>query len=261
MEYQALTLEKKNGIATITLNRPESLNALNNKLSAEIGLAFEEAGKDDAVKVLVITGAGRAFCAGGDLKDLPLSPGNPVASKETLEGWHKTLISIRRIEKPVIAAVNGVAMGGGMDLALMCDIRIASETARFGESYVRIGGVPDGGGTYLLPRLVGTAKACELLFTGDIINAQEAERLGLVNKVVPADKLISATMELAGRIAGGAPMSLALIKRAIYMSDTQDIEAAFRYIALMTAVCMETQDAREGVAAFAEKRPPVFKGK
>jgi enoyl-CoA hydratase/carnithine racemase len=261
MGYQALTLEKKNSIATITLNRPESMNALNKKLSEEVGLAIEEAGKDDAIRVLVITGAGRAFCAGGDLKDLPLTPGNPVASKETLEGWHKTLISIRRLEKPVIAAVNGVAMGGGMDLALMCDIRIASEHARFGETYVRIGGVPDGGGTYLLPRLIGTARACELLFTGDIIDAHQAEILGLVNKVVPADKLISSAMELAGKIAGGSPMSLALIKRAIYMGDTQDIEAAFRYIALMTAVCMESQDAQEGVAAFVQKRPPVFKGK
>jgi enoyl-CoA hydratase/carnithine racemase len=261
MGYQALTLEKKNSIATITLNRPESMNALNKKLSEEVGLAIEEAGKDDAIRVLVITGAGRAFCAGGDLKDLPLTPGNPVASKETLEGWHKTLISIRRLEKPVIAAVNGVAMGGGMDLALMCDIRIASENARFGETYVRIGGVPDGGGTYLLPRLIGTARACELLFTGDIIDAHQAEILGLVNKVVPADKLISSAMELAGKIAGGSPMSLALIKRAIYMGDTQDIEAAFRYIALMTAVCMESQDAQEGVAAFLQKRPPVFKGK
>jgi enoyl-CoA hydratase/carnithine racemase len=147
-----------------------------------------------------------------------------------------------------------------MDLALMCDMRIASENARFGEAYVRIGGVPDGGGTYLLPRLVGRP-ACELLFTGDIISAQEAEKLGLVNKVVPADKLETATMELAGKIAAGAPMSLSLIKRAIYMGDTQDIETAFRYIALMTAICMETQDAKEGVAAFAEKRPAVFKGR
>jgi enoyl-CoA hydratase/carnithine racemase len=261
MGYQTLIMEKKNGIAKITLNRPEALNALNKKLSEEIGLAIEDAGKDETIRVVVITGAGRAFCAGGDLKDLPLTPGNPVTSKETLEGWHKALIGIRRMEKPVIAAVNGVAIGGGMDLALMCDMRIASENARFGEAYVRIGGVPDGGGTYLLPRLVGAAKACELLFTGDIISAQEAERLGLVNKVVPVDKLESTAAELAGKIAGGAPMSLSLIKRAIYMGDTQDIETSFRYIALMTAICMETQDAKEGVAAFVEKRPPVFKGK
>jgi 2-(1,2-epoxy-1,2-dihydrophenyl)acetyl-CoA isomerase len=171
MGYQTLILTRENGIATITLNRPEVLNALNKKLSEELGTTIEEVAKDVAVRVMVITGAGRGFCAGGDLKDLPLTPGNPIASKETLEGWHKVLLGLRCLEKPVIAAVNGTAMGAGMDLALMCDIRIASENARFGEAYVRIGGVPDSGGTYLLPRLVGTAKACELLLTGDIIDA------------------------------------------------------------------------------------------
>jgi enoyl-CoA hydratase/carnithine racemase len=261
MAYETLILTVENGIATITLNRPDVLNALNTKASNELGAGVEEAGKDNAVKVLVITGAGRGFCAGGDLKDLPLSPGEPMKSKATLEKWHQILLGIRRLDKPVIAAVNGVAMGGGLDLALMCDMRIASENARFGESYVRIGGIPDSGGTYLLPRLIGTARAFELLLTGDIIDAKEAERIGLVDKVVPADKLESVTRELAARLAGGPPIAMGLIKKAIYLSETQDPESALRYIALMTSLNMETQDAKEGVIAFTEKRPPVYKGR
>jgi 2-(1,2-epoxy-1,2-dihydrophenyl)acetyl-CoA isomerase len=261
MNYQTLTLTRKNGIATIMLNRPEVLNALNAKLSAELGMAIDEAGTDAAIRVLIITGAGRGFCAGGDMKDLPVSTGNMVASTEVLESWHKILLSIRRLEKPVIAAINGAAVGGGLDLALMCDIRIASENARFGEAYVRVGGVPDSGGTYLLPRLIGTARACEMLFTGNTIDAREAERIGLVNKTVPADKLESTTIELAARIAAGPPLSIGLIKRAIYMGTNQDIEAALRYVALITGLCLQTDDAKEGIKAFTEKRQPVFKGK
>lgn len=261
MDYQALILSKGNGIASITLNRPEVLNALNTKLSEEMRIAIEEVGSDNTVRVLVITGAGRGFCAGGDLKELPLTPGNPAASQKALAEWHKILLSIRRLDKPVIAAVNGVAMGGGMDLALMCDIRIASENARFGEAYVRIGGIPDSGGTYLLPRLIGTARACELLLTGDVIDSREAERIGLVNKVVPAEQLESATRELAARLAGGPPISMGLIKRAIYLSETQNLESALHTAALMTSLNMETQDAKEGVVAFIEKRPSVYQGR
>lgn len=261
MSYETLILTKENGIATITLNRPDVLNALNTRASNELGMAIEEASKDASIKVLVITGAGRGFCAGGDVKDLPLTPGNPVASKETLEGWHKILLGIRRLQKPVIAAVNGVAMGGGMDLALMCDMRIASENARFGSAYVRIGGVPDSGGTYLLPKLIGSAKACELLLTGNVIDAREAERIGLVNKVVPVEQLESATRELASKLAEGPPIAMDLIKKAIYMSETQDLESALRYVALMTSLNMETRDGKEGVAAFSEKRPPRYQGR
>lgn len=261
MSYETLILTKENGIATITLNRPDVLNALNTRASDELGMAVEEAGKDASVKVLVITGAGRGFCAGGDVKDLPLTPGNPAASKETLETWHKILLGIRRLQKPVIAAVNGIAMGGGMDLALMCDMRIASENARFGSAYVRIGGVPDSGGTYLLPKLIGYAKAFELLLTGDIIDAKEAEKIGLVNKVVPAEQLESATKELASKLAGGPPIAMDLIKKAIYMSETQDMESALSYVALMTSLNMETHDGKEGVTAFIEKRPPLYQGR
>jgi enoyl-CoA hydratase/carnithine racemase len=261
MGYETLILTMEHGIATITLNRPEVLNALDTRASYELGRAIEEAGKDANIRVLVITGAGRGFCSGGDVKNLPLSPGNPAASKETLEMWHKILLGIRRLGKPVIAAVNGVAMGSGMDLALMCDIRIASENARFGSAYVRIGGVPDSGGTYLLPRLIGSAKACELLLTGEIIDGKEAERIGLVNKVVPADQLESATKEMASKLAAGPPIAMDLIKKAIYMSEIEGLESALNYIALMTSLNMETQDGKEGVAAFTAKRPPVYKGK
>ena len=170
MDYQKLILTKENGIATVILNRPEVLNALDTQLSEELGLAIEEIREDDAARVLVITGAGRGFCAGGDMKSLPINPGDMVGTTEALEKWHKTLLSIRQLEKPVIASVNGVAVGAGMDLALMCDMRIATENAKFGEAYVRVGGIPDSGGTYLLPNLIGIAKACELLMTGDIID-------------------------------------------------------------------------------------------
>jgi enoyl-CoA hydratase/carnithine racemase len=261
MKYQKLILTKENGIATIILNRPEVLNALNAKLSEELELAIEEVRKDNAVRVLVITGAGRAFCAGGDMKDLPVSPGDVVATTAALEQLHKVLLGVRQLEKPVIASVNGVAVGGGCDLALMCDIRIASENAKFGEAYVHVGGTSDSGGTYLLPHLIGTAKACELLFTGDMIDAKEAERIGLVNKVVPADKLTSTTQELAAKLAKGPPIAIGMMKTAIYMSLTQDIESAFCHTLYMTSLCLQTEDAKEGIAAFAEKRPPVFRGK
>jgi 2-(1,2-epoxy-1,2-dihydrophenyl)acetyl-CoA isomerase len=261
MDYETLVLTKENGVATIILNRPEVLNALNAKLSKELELAIEEVRKDNAARVLVITGRGRAFCAGGDMKDLPLSPGDVVTTTAALEQLHRVLLSMRRLEKPVIASVNGVAVGGGFDLALMCDIRIASENAKFGEAYVRVGGFPDSGGTYLLPHLIGTAKACELLFTGDMIDAREAERIGLVNKVVPADKLDSVTKELAARLAKGPPIAIGMMKTAIYRSFTQDIESALRYVAYMTGLCLQTEDAKEGIAAFAEKRPPIFRGK
>ena len=261
MDYQALILSKENGIATITLNRPEVLNALNTKLSEELRIAIDDVEKDNTVRVIVITGAGRGFCAGGDMKDVPISTDDMVATTEALEEWHRTLLSIRHLEKPVMASINGVAVGAGLDLALMCDIRIASENARFGEAYVRVGGVPDSGGTYLLPRLIGLAKACEMLSTGDIINAGEAERIGLVNRVVPAEKLESVTKELATKIAGGLPISIGLIKRAIYTNDNQDLESALRYVALITGLCLETEDTKEGAAAFVEKRPPVHKGR
>jgi 2-(1,2-epoxy-1,2-dihydrophenyl)acetyl-CoA isomerase len=261
VEYKTLIVTKEKGICTITLNRPEVLNAMNAQLSEELELAIGELGRDDATRVVVITGAGRAFCAGGDMKGLPISPGDVGATKTALEQLHRLLLSIRRLEKPVIAAVNGAAAGGGCDLALMCDMRIASENAKFVEAYVRIGGTSDSGGTYLLTHLVGTAKACELLLTGDTIDAGEALRIGLVNKVVPTDQLESATKELATKIASGPPMAISMMKKAIYMSLTQDIESAFQYALSMTTLCLQTEDAKEGIAAFAEKRPPVYTGK
>jgi 2-(1,2-epoxy-1,2-dihydrophenyl)acetyl-CoA isomerase len=226
MEYQTLILKRENGIGTIILNRPEVLNAFNAKQSTEFGLAIEEVSKDDTIKVLIITGSGRAFCAGGDLKDLPFNPKDTLSIMEALESWHRVLLSLRQLEKPVIASINGPAAGGGFDLALMCDIRIASEDAKLVEAYINIGGTPDSGGTYTLPHLIGTAKACEILFTGDAISAREAERIGLVNKVVPANELENATQDLAARLTKKSPRALGLIKRAIYQSFTQDIEAA-----------------------------------
>jgi 2-(1,2-epoxy-1,2-dihydrophenyl)acetyl-CoA isomerase len=262
MEYEKLILSKEDGVATIVLNRPEVLNALDAKLSEELGLAVDEVSRDDLVRVLVLTGAGKGFCAGGDLKDTPINRRDVVASTRALEKWHdEVLLGLRRMEKPTIASVNGVAVGAGLGLALMCDIVIAAENARFGEVYVRIGGTSDSGGTYLLPRLIGIPRACEFLFTGDMIDAKDAGRMGLVNRVVPPDKLEPTTRELAARLARGAPKAIGMLKRAIYRNINENVESALHYENYMTNLCLQTEDAQEGVAAFMEKRAPIFKGK
>jgi 2-(1,2-epoxy-1,2-dihydrophenyl)acetyl-CoA isomerase len=259
--YRTLILAREDGVNTITLNRPEVLNALDTTLTEELGLAIDEVSADNLARVLVITGAGRGFCAGGDLKSLPLNPNDIGALKHNIEKWHGVLLKIKKLKKPVIASVNGVAVGAGCDLALICDIRIASENAKFGEVYVKIGGVPDSGGTYLLPRLIGIAKAFELLCTGDMIEAKDAERIGLVNKVVSPDQLNSITKALAVKLAKGAPIAMGMIKEAIYLNLSQDVESALSHAAYMASLCMQTEDAKEGIVAFQEKREPNFKGK
>ena len=181
--------------------------------------------------------------------------------KKNLDEWHEVLLKLRKLKKPAVASVNGVAVGAGCDLALICDIRIASETAKFGEVYVKIGGVPDSGGTYFLPRLIGIPKAFEMLCLGDMIGAKEAEKIGLVNRVVPPDQLVSVTNEVALRLAKAAPISMGMIKEAIYRNLDQSIEAALAHETYMTSLCMQTDDAKEGVKAFHEKREPNFKGR
>lgn len=259
--YKTLLLSREDGVSTITLNRPEVMNAFNGELTEEFISAVDEVTDDNLSMVLVITGAGRGFCAGGDLKDLPVNPNNTGELKKNLDEWHEVLLKIRKLKKPVIASVNGVAVGAGCDLALICDIRIASESAKFGEVYVKIGGVPDSGGTYFLPRLIGISRAFEMLCLGNMIDAKDAERIGLVNRVVPPDKLISVTSEMASRLAKAAPISVGMIKEAIYRNLNQNIEDALAYEAYMASLCMQTDDAKEGLLAFHEKRNPSFKGR
>ncbi len=263
MSYESIILEKEEGIATIALNRPERRNALIMKSREELLKAIEDVNKDEKVKVLVITGVGKAFCAGTDVEDISSVFGfSSVEFRERLRrGTNKVILELRGLEKPTIASVNGVAVGAGLNLALACDIRIASEKARFGGLFMRMGVIPDWGGTYFLPRLVGSAKACELIFTGDIIDAKEAERIGLVNKVVPAGELETATKQLAGKLAKGPSIAMGMAKMAIYRGLEWDLASQLEFEAYALSLCAQTQDHKEAVKAFFEKREPIFTGK
>jgi 2-(1,2-epoxy-1,2-dihydrophenyl)acetyl-CoA isomerase len=260
MDYETIILKKEEGVATIILNRPDRRNAITSTMSAELLKATEELGWDDAVKVVVITGAGPAFCAGGDLESL--LGATPLEIAEVIrKGGTRIILNLRKMLKPVIVSVNGAAVGAGCNLALAGDIIIASENARFGEVFVNIGAHPDWGGTYFLPRLVGVTKACELFFTGKTLDAKEAERIGLVNEVVPADLLETRTRELALSLARGPSVAIGLIKNSIYQGLETDLASALENEAKAQALCFLTDDLKEGLKSFSEKRPPVFTGK
>jgi 2-(1,2-epoxy-1,2-dihydrophenyl)acetyl-CoA isomerase len=264
MTYACLLYEVKDGIATLTLNRPHRLNALGDSLRDDLLDAVTRASADPDVRVMVVTGAGKGFCAGGDVKAMNEAKEErrerPLLEK-IAPSRDRTLLAMRDAPQPIIAAVNGAAAGAGMNLALGCDIRIASTAARFAQAFVRRGLHPDWGGTYFLPRVVGMAKACELIFTGDVIEAEEALRLGLVSQVVAPEELMPTAQALARRIAAGPPVAIRLAKRALYHSANSDLRAALEFETFAQNVCSETEDAREGIRAFVEKRPPVFRGR
>lgn len=261
MGYKDIILEKEDGIAIIKLNRPEKSNALNPEMADELVEAIKEVAQDEGVKVVVLTGAGRAFCGGGDVDSSMFSITDPREAKETVEQFGKVTLGLSNLAKPSIASVNGVAAGGGCGYILACDIIIAAENAKFVIPYVNVALHPDCGCTYLLPRAVGVAKACELIFTGDLIDAKEAERIGLVNKVVPADQLGTVTRELAQKIAKGPPIALSLAKASIYNGLAMDLASVLELETRAAAITLLTEDCREGAKAFMEKRPPQFKGK
>src|ERR1700675_2350804 len=229
MTYQCLLYDVSDGVATLTLNRPERLNALGGSLREDLHDAVTRAAEDPEVRVMIVTGAGKGFCSGGDVKAMSENR-ERGASRSMLErvapGRDRTVQALRDAPKPIIAAVNGAAAGAGMNLALCCDIRLASTAAKFTQAFVKRGLHPDWGGTYFLPRVVGTAKACELIFTGEVIDAQEALRLGIVSAVHAPEMLMPAALALARRIADGPPIAIRLAKRAIYHNLECDLRQA-----------------------------------
>ncbi|MGQ9572015.1 MAG: enoyl-CoA hydratase/isomerase family protein [Dehalococcoidia bacterium] len=268
MNFEEILYDKSDGIATITLNRPERMNAFTNRMLAEWTAALADARDDDDVRAVVVTGAGRGFCAGMDVRDTSAGQGlwDPQASlaqrrhflRDTVHQVPRTLATL---DKPYIGAINGPAVGAGMDMASMCDIRIAADTARFGMAYVRMGLVPGDGGCYFLPRIVGLTKALELIWTGDIFDAQEALRIGYVSEVVPADQLMERTRQFALRLARGPAVAIQLAKRLVYRSLETNMNQALELAESAMIICQSTEDAREGPRAWVEKREPQFKGR
>ena len=262
MAYETILTETADGVLTITLNRPDVLNAVTRAMLREVQGVMRGAERDAAVRAIVLTGAGRGFCAGQDLNARSAGDGPPPSVGSSLrEGYNVLVRQIRGIEKPVIAAINGVAAGAGMNLALACDLRIASDTAWFTQAFVKIGLVPDSGGSLFLPLLVGAAKAAELAFTGDRVDASEAHRLGLVNRVVPADALAAEAHALAARLATLPTRAIGLTKRAFNRAVMPNLDAVLEYEADLQEIAAATEDYREGVAAFLERRPAAFTGR
>lgn len=263
MELQDLLFEKRNGVGIITLNRPDKLNALSPGISQGIPKLMAEIHDDPEIRVIVLTGAGRAFCAGGDVSSFPVGErsrqSTPWRRPHPEQGYHT---AFRDADRPVIGAINGYAIGAGFGLALACDIRIASEEAKFGVFQTRRGLSPDGGLTFLLPRAVGIQKALEMAFTGEQIDAQEALRIGLVLRVVQPDRLMAETLELAEHIARGPALALAMGKRMFYKSMGYDqYETALEMESFSQNRLFQTEDAAEGAKAFLERREAAFHGR
>jgi 2-(1,2-epoxy-1,2-dihydrophenyl)acetyl-CoA isomerase len=258
--YQTLLYDAADGVCRITLNRPEVYNAFNEQMKKEINDALKEAGKDPAVRCLVIRGAGdKAFCSGQDLKE---HQGAKRSLKESLEKSYNPMVRrMRGMEKPIIGMINGVAAGAGCSLALACDMRIMASHAKLIEVFIRIGLVPDSGSHWFLPRLVGMARAFEYAATGRDVSAEEAERTGLVNKVVPGEQLEAETMALAARFAEAPTASIGLIKRTLNHALAAGLDDTLDYEAVIQHIASQTQDHQEGLRAFLEKRPARFTGR
>ena len=267
MDFEEIIYEKSDGIATITLNRPQRMNAFTSRMIDEWYASLIDAHTDPDVRVVILTGAGRGFCAGADLA------GGNVAGllnreRTMVENRNFLRDSVQRIprlvallEKPYIAAVNGAAVGAGMDMASMCDMRFAADSARFGMTYVRIGIVPGDGGAYYLPRIVGTARALDLIWSGRIFDAKEALEMGYVSAVVTADELMDYTRAYAAKLAAGPAVAIQQAKRLVYRSQHVDADAALDLAQQAMFITQSTEDAREGPRAFVEKREPQFKGR
>lgn len=268
MAYENILLETKEGVSTITLNRPERLNALTATMGRELDLAIDEAVADEYSRVIVLTGAGRAFCAGEDVRERP-GDSAEVRQRQTplgkLAGGPQGLVRfagrLRTVTKPTIAAVNGYAVGQGLSIALSCDIRIASEEAKFGAIWTRRGIPPESAGAYLLTQIVGPAKACELIFAGKMVEAPEAREIGLANDVVPAGDLLQVTAELARTMADGPPVAIGISKMMIYQALETSLDVHGRLEFFGQDYCFRTEDREEGIRSFLENRPARFTGR
>ena len=262
MPYEHIVITEGDGIVTITLNRPDKLNAFIGHMRRDLAEALEHAGSDRNVRVVIITGAGRAFSAGGDITFMAelMKRRDSEEFARILGAGRRVILAIREMTKPVIGSINGPASGAGCNLALACDLRIASSNATFSESFAKVGLHPDWGGSYFLPRLVTPNKACEMFFLGDTIDAAEALRLGIVNQVVSPEELETATMQLAERLRSAPPIALAAAKHAVYMSEAADLDEMLRYETEAQLRCFESDDCHEGIRAFLEKREPKFTG-
>lgn len=254
---------RHDAVAVLVMNRPDRLNALDNELATALNDALGRIAADESVRVVVVTGAGRAFCAGGDLG--LIGKGRATGATQQLEpllrAGMQAVLKMRVMPQPVIAAVNGAAAGAGMNVALAADIRIAAEKATFGQNFAKVGLFPDFGGTYFLPQLVGPAKAAELFYTGDMIDAKTALQLGIVNQVVPTAQLEGEVKTLARTIAQGPPMAIRAVKKALFGSEKEKLAAALEHEVQEQVRCYLSEDCSEGIRAFFEKRPPQFRGK
>jgi 2-(1,2-epoxy-1,2-dihydrophenyl)acetyl-CoA isomerase len=261
-QSQVVLEERKSNVAVIRLNRPDKLNALNIELGRGLVHALLHASQDNSVRAVVVTGAGRAFCAGGDLEFiLDLRKRNASDELKTLlEAGKEICLAIATMTKPVIAAVNGPAAGGGMNLALAADMRIASDQASFAESFAKVGLYPDFGGTYFLPRIVGPALSAELFYTAETLSAEDALRLGIVNRVFPADKFEEETQKIVDVLAGAPTVALRDVKRTIIADDKKNLETKLDEEIRLQIHCFQSEDCLEGLNAFFEKRKPNFKG-
>jgi len=276
MEFQAINFKREDHIATITLNRPQVLNALNQQMENELAEAIGLVSQDEDIRVLIIEGAGRAFCAGvdfrfGKVKEKEVEAEKAAALPDAREDLRKGKLfsavqkhavnKLQNLDKPTIAVVNGAAVGFGFDLALACDIRIGSPEAKFSVAFTKMGLPPDSGGSWLMPRVMGLGRALEYIFTGDTINAEEAYRIGVLNRLVPIERLVEEAMKLARKIAEGPPIAQRLSKMQVYKGLETDLETAMAFAAACVSIAIASEDHKEGIRAFAEKRPPDFKGR
>jgi enoyl-CoA hydratase/carnithine racemase len=263
MDYQDIVVEKLENVGKITINRPDQLNAVSRRVLEEMEHALKEFKKDQDVRVVVLTGAGeKAFSAGADLKGGMFTPETDSVQGAKLARLGQEFTEmIERYEKPVIAAVNGLAFGGGWEIAMACDVIVASENAQFSHSEINLGLIPGWGGTQRLPRLIGKNRAKELILTGDRLTAKDAERIGMVNRVVPSMELQQSTLELARKLAAKSPVMLRLVKQTINRGIDMDMRSGLAEEVRAFRICFTTQDFKEGLTAFMEKRPPKFEGK